>query len=31
MNEKILKAYASAPKTWTWKMLAAFGIACLLA
>ena len=31
MNEKILKAYASAPKTWIWKMLAAFGIACLLA
>ena len=31
MNEKILKAYASAPKTWIWKILAAFGIACLLA
>ena len=31
MNEKILKAYASAPKAWIWKMLAAFGIACLLA
>ena len=25
MNEKILKAYASAPKTWIWKLLAAFG------
>ena len=31
MNEKILKAYASAPKTWIWKLLAAFGVACLLA
>ena len=31
MNEKILKAYASAPKAWIWKLLAAFGVACLLA
>ena len=31
MNKKILKAYASAPKAWIWKLLAAFGVACLLA
>ena len=31
MNKKILTAYASAPKTWIWKLLAAFGVACLLA
>ena len=31
MNEKILKAYASAPKTWVWKLLAAFVVVCVLA
>ncbi len=31
MNEKIQKAYASAPKTWLWQLLAAFCVACLLA
>ena len=28
---KIQKAYASAPKTWIWQLLAAFIVACLLA
>lgn len=31
MNERIKKAYASAPKTWVWQLLAAFIVACLLA
>ena len=31
MEQKIQKAYASAPKTWLWQLLAAFIIACLLA
>ena len=31
MEQRIQKAYASAPKTWIWKLLAAFGVACLLA
>jgi len=31
MNERIKKAYASAPKTWVWQLLAAFVVACLLA
>ena len=31
MNERIKKAYASAPKTWIWQLLAAFVVACLLA
>ena len=29
MEQKIQKAYASAPKTWLWQLLAAFIIACL--
>ena len=28
---RIQKAYASAPKTWLWQLLAAFVVACLLA
>ena len=31
MEQKIQKAYASAPKTWLWQLLAAFIVACLLA
>lgn len=31
MNERIKKAYASAPRTWVWQLLAAFIVACLLA
>ena len=31
MEQKIQKAYASAPKTWVWQLLAAFIVACLLA
>ena len=31
MNERIKKAYASAPKMWVWQLLAAFIVACLLA
>ena len=31
MNERIKKAYASAPKTWVWQLLAAFIVACFLA
>ena len=31
MNERIQKAYASAPRTWLWELLAAFIVACLLA
>ena len=31
MNERIKNAYASAPKTWVWQLLAAFIVACLLA
>lgn len=31
MNERIQKAYQSAPKKWIWQLLVAFGIACLLA
>ena len=31
MDQKILKAYGAAPKTWLWQLLAAFIVACLLA
>ena len=31
MEQRIQKAYASAPKTWLWQLLAAFIVACLLA
>ena len=31
MEQKIQKAYAAAPKTWLWQLLAAFVVACLLA
>ena len=31
MEQKIQKAYASAPKTWLWQLLAAFIVVCLLA
>ena len=31
MDERIKKAYASAPKAWVWQLLAAFIVACLLA
>ena len=29
MEQKIQKAYASAPKTWLWQLLASFIVACL--
>ena len=31
MEQRIQKAYASAPKAWLWQLLAAFIVACLLA